>query len=421
MHFIKNFDNLAKTNQRKIVLSLIETAFSAIKPSNVLQKEFTTKNSLLDIKGEKLDLKSFNRIFLLGFGKGSAGIAKVISKSLGSYLTAGFVIDNVPETFAKIHFTLGTHPLPSADNLAFTKTVLENIKNLTSKDLVLVVICGGGSALFEYPYAASLEKLNKINHDLINSGATIKEINVIRKHLSNVKGGGLAKHFYPAKVRSLIFSDVPGNDISVIASGPTAQDSSTLKDVEVVLQKYNLNIPKNLFHETQKDAKYFQNVKNIIMLSNLTALIAMHSHAESLGFKPRIYSDKIQGDAKTLGQKLVNEVKPHEILLVGGETTIHVTGKGHGGRNQTLVTASLPYLGEDITFASFDSDGVDFYEFAGGIGDYLTLQKAQEEKLDPSTYLSDDNTYEFLHQVGDGIKTGKLESNVSDLMVILRK
>lgn len=412
MAIIKNFDSLAISPERKIVLELIESALSSIQPEKVLTDNFFSIE----------EFGKYKRIFLIGFGKGSALISKIIESKLGDKLTEGYDIDNVEQKFTKIHFTLGTHPLPSQANLDFTKDVLENIKDLTEEDLVYVVICGGGSALFELPHKASLGELNDINHLLLNSGANIAEINAIRKHMSSVKGGGLAKHLYPAHVKSLIFSDVPGNDLSVIASGPTSLDTTTTTDAEEVLKKYKLPEKfKDLFQETDKDQKYFDNVENIIVTSNLTALNTMKKKAEELGIQARIYSDKVQGDARELGKKLIDEARSGEIMLTGGESTVRITGHGKGGRNQTLVAASLPFVDENTIIVSFDSDGMDFYGFAGAIGDSLTNKKSQERKLDPNEFLRKDDTYDFFDTVGDGINTGKLESNVSDLMIVYKK
>lgn len=421
MGFIKNYDILAKTPERKLILDLIEEAFRSIQPKQAFSNQFTLMNSQLTIQKSVTDLDQVDRVFVIAFGKGSGEIARIIEKTLGDRLIDGYVIDNVEQSFEKLQFTLGTHPLPSQQNLDFTNTVLTNIHDLTEKDLVLVVICGGGSALFEAPFAASLTQLEQINTDLLHSGATISEMNVIRKHLSKVKGGGLAKHLYPAMVKSLLFSDVPGNDMSVIASGPTTKDTTTSMDLQNVLEKYHLSIPQELFTELPADDRYFQHVEHIIMVSNQTALTAMQQIAESRGKKVTVFSDKFQGDAKEVGKELIEKTPSGEILLVGGETTLHVKGSGKGGRNQTLVTAALPYVGEDVTIASFDSDGVDFYEYAGAIGDQMTVQTAKELDLDPQTYLENDDTYTFLQQVGDGIDTGKLESNVSDLMIVLKK
>jgi len=425
MHLIKNFDSLATSPQRKICLQLIETGLESIQPKKIVQKNLSYTNSILKIQDNEFYLKEFNRIFLLGFGKGSSGISKYIEKMLGKLLTKGYVIDIEQEKFANIKFTQGTHPLPSKTNLLFTKEVLGNFNNLTQKDLAIIVIAGGGSALFVEPYKISLEKLIEINKALLNSGANIQEMNIVRKHLSKVKGGGLAKKFYPAKVVSLIASDVPGNDLSVIASGTTVKDPSTKGDAFEILKKYNLweqlNLAKDDFLETPKEDKYFKNVSNILILSNKTALLAMQQKAKELGFKTIIYSDRLQGEAKLVGKNLIEKTPPHTVLLVGGETTVKVTGHGAGGRNQEVVLGALSNIPNDAVIASCASDGWDNSSFAGAIGDNATIKKAKKLKLNPQKFLDINDSFRFFEKVEDGIITGHLPSNVSDLMIVIRK
>ncbi len=402
MPLIKNYSQLATSPKRKIVLDLMEAGLDSIRPEKIVTPELINS----------LGATEYSQVFLIGIGKGSGQVAKILERNI--VFTDGYVIDNVVTTFDRLKFTLGTHPLPSQQNLDFTKTVLENISNLTPNDLVLVAICGGGSAMFEYPKSISLTKLNLVSEQLLTSRATIQEINSIRKHLSVVKGGKLAQHLYPAKVISLIFSDVPGNDLSTIASGPTVINQSTIDDALQIIKKYDLDLGETDLAQTPVDRIFFDAVTNKLVLSNLTALKAMKDRAESLGCVAKIYSDKFQGDAKTAGAELLMAAESGEITLVGGETTLKVSGTGHGGRNQTLVLGALKHLAGDQVIASFDSDGIDNYVFAGAIGDRTTLEKG----LDPDSFLAQDNSYEFFRQVGDGIETGKLESNVSDLMII---
>ncbi len=424
MPLIGNFKNLSTSPQREIVLKIIESGLESIRPRKALETNFILNGSKLKISNQEFDLKKFNRVFLIGFGKGSAGISKIIENTLKDFLTTGYVIDNVFQKFSKINFTLGSHPLPSQENIEFTENVLEKISNLTEKDLVLVVICGGGSAMFEAPFKIDFQTLTKISKSLLLSGATISEMNVIRKHLSRVKGGQLAKHLYPATVASLIFSDVLGSELSTIASGPTVQDPTTLNDALEIIKKYDIQksveIPLDWLTELPIDEKYFRNVNNIIIISNKTALLAMKDRANSLGFETDLYSDRLQGDAKLIGKQLIQVAKPGRILLAGGETTLKALGNGRGGRNQTLVLAALPFITNTTVIASFDTDGVDFYHFAGAIGDETTIEKSEKLKLDREKYLSDDNSYEFFEKTGDGIFTGKLESNVSDLIVVFK-
>ena len=424
MGLIANSGQLSLTPQREVVIKLIEAGLESIQPKKILRESFSVHGFSLTVKDREFNLKDYNRVFLIGFGKGSGGISKIIEKDLGEFLTGGYVIDNVEQKFSKINFTKGTHPLPSQENINFTVNALSNIKNLSEKDLVLVVICGGGSAMFEDPYKVDLKTLIKISNLLLKSGATISEMNVIRKHLSKVKGGGLAKHLYPATVASLIFSDVPGSDLSTIASGPTFKDLSTTEQAFEIIEKYgiskNLDINKDWFTNLPNEEKYFKNVYNLIIVENKTALLAMRQKAKSLGFETDLYSDRLQGDAKFIGKFLIEKAKKGRILLAGGETTLKVRGGGRGGRNQTVVLASLPFIDKNTVIASFDSDGVDFYYFAGAIGDKKTLEKSDKLKLDQREYLSNDNSYGFFEKVGDGILTGKLESNVSDLMLVFK-
>ncbi|HEX7042090.1 MAG TPA: DUF4147 domain-containing protein [Patescibacteria group bacterium] len=422
MGIIKNYDTLNSNENRKIALELIETAFSSLTPQEIF-KNFLFEDNKLKILEEEFDLSNFDRVFLVGFGKGSAEMSRIIEEKLGDRLTVGYDIDVVDETpFKKIEYTKGTHPLPSQENFDYTAKVIEKLTGLTEKDFVIVVTCGGGSALFEKPNTFSLEEMQKMNKGLLECGATISEMNTIRKHVSQVKGGGLAKILYPASVVNIIFSDVPGNDLSVIASAPLVKDPTTIEEAKEVIKKYNLTIPtESDLVERPKEDKYFEKVKNILMLSNLTAINAMAKKAEELGFTPRTLTDRLQGDARVTGEKLINETHSGEILLAGGETTMKVVGRGLGGRNQALALFSLPFLDENTLLVSFSTDGWDFYWFAGAMVDKDTKKKIKEMNIDVNEYLDDDNSYGLLERIGDGIRTGKQESNVSDLYIVIKR
>jgi len=424
--FIKNFDKLATTPQRKIVLEIVEEALSSIQTENVLNKNFTVLNNKLSIKDKIFDLSNFQRVFLIGFGKGSAKNSKFIEDKIENYLTEGYVIDTTPEDFQKIKFTQGTHPLPSAQNVEFTDNVINRFKtfNLTEKDLVLVVVCGGGSAMFVHPYKISLDEKIKVGKALLESGTDIIEMNTIRQHLSTVKGGSLAEILYPAHIASVIFSDVPGNNLSYIASGPTVKNDTSIDDAINLLKKYNLmdklGLTREDFSENPKEDKYFEKVSNILILSNQTALDAMKKKAEEFGINTLIYSDKFQGEAKITGQELIQKTAPNSILLVGGETTVRVTGQGEGGRNQEVILGALSFIDEKTIICSFDSDGWDNSLFAGAIGDFKTLEKARELTLNPKDFLDTNNSLAFFEKAGGGIETGRLPSNVSDLIIVYK-
>lgn len=377
MGFIKNYNELAKTPERKIILDLLETGISAIQPEKILNK-FSVSN-----------INNYENIYLIGFGKGSARISKIIEQKLGDKLKEGYVIDVTGEEFKRIQMTIGTHPLPSQINLDFTKKIVDRFGGKVSeKDLIIVVVTGGGSALFELPIeGVTLEQLIEKNNELLKSGLTITQMNEERKKISKVKGGKLAGLLKPAKVLGLIFSDVPGNDLSIVASGPTV-DGFT---------------------------------ENILMLSNETALDAIKDKALSMGYNVQT-SNGIEGEAKVLGKSLIENSPSHTVIAAGGETTVKVNNpNGKGGRNQELVLGVVESLGNQITIASFDSDGWDNTEFGGAIGDFKTLEKAKELNLNMQEYLSQNNSFEFFQKTGDGILTGRLPTNIADLIIILKK
>lgn len=424
--FIKNFAQLAKTSERKIVLELVEAAFSSIQPEEVFKDKIQRHGNILEIDGKEFDLNLYDRVSLIGFGKGSAGNSVLLAKLIKDRLTKGYVIDTETEKFENIEFTKGTHPLPSEENYEFTKKVVEKFSNLTERDLVFIVVCGGGSAMFVHPHGITLEKKIEVGKALLKSGATISQMNAVRKHLSDVKGGGLAEIMYPATIVSLIYSDVPGNDLSTIASGPTVEDPTTIKDALKIITTFEIDkkmdLPMGALIEKPHDKKFFKNVHNIIVLSNETALHAMLEKARELGHHAKIFSDRFEGEAKFAGKKLISEAHHNSILLIGGETTVKVgKNSGEGGRNQELVMGALPHVGRDITICSFDSDGWDNSENAGAIGDFKTLETEHAKKIDPDKFLESDSSLDFFEKTGDGIKTGRLPSNVSDLMIVLRK
>lgn len=419
MALIKNFESLSKTHERKVVLEVIEAGLTSIQPEHYLPRSVWVDGSRLSVPGYHLNLDEFKSVRLLAFGKGSAAIARVLEGILGYRLTSGDVIDTTPENFEKITFHPGSHPLPTSEGIEETKKILSGLEKLSEKDLVIVVTCGGGSAMFEFPASLSAEDLAAVNETLLRSGADIASMNTIRKHLSLVKGGGLAKMLYPATIINLVVSDVPGNDMSSVASGPAIKDRTTASHAEELAKKYGL--PETEFVETPKDEKYFKKVKSVSLLTNKTALAAMQEKAGELGFQSSIYSENLQGEAKSAGQGLIKSVQPRSILLAGGETTVTVGGDGQGGRNQELAAGALAELDPEVTLASFDSDGWDNSPYAGAVVDYLTVEKTAQLGLDPTRFLSENNTYSFFQKVEDGIDTGRLPANVSDLMVVLRK
>jgi glycerate-2-kinase len=463
---IKNFKSLALSKERRIALEIVKAGLSALDYEKIDFEQYLYQHELARILTRNNTNKN---IYLIGFGKGSAKIADILRKKVKfkeiyvidveptdkhGFKTdkRGYKINKNPQKSvydpheSVVVYFKGTHPLPSRKNFLFTKKITERFQGKLKKDdLVIVLVCGGGSAMLVYPNIP-LKKYIQVNQELLKSGANIYEMNTIRKHLDLVKGGGLLKILYPAKVISFIFSDVPGNDLSFIASGPTVKDKTKIATALRIIKKYKLkSVKKEDLIETPKEEKYFKNVKNILALSNLTALKAMKEKAESLGLKAKILTDNLKGDVKNVAKFLFQEIKKskEKILIAGGETTVKVKGKGKGGRNQELVLWFLKYTDlygsktdntdnknprssaldprkSAYVIISLNSDGWDNTEFAGAIGDKITLEKSEKLKLNIDKFLENNNSFHFFKKTKDGIITGRLPVNVADLIILYR-
>ena len=434
---ITNFKNLARNPLRKKALLIAEAGYQAIDITKTVNQKIKLKNNKLSIFGamtrhsiEKrldLDLDNYKKIFLVGIGKGSALTCASLAKILGKKLSDGIALDvqKPKSSFLIPHFSFlaGTHPLPSQKNVKATQKIVKLVKNLKKDDLLINFICGGGSAL-ACSSQKELKDLILVTKLLTKSGANILELNTVRKHLSEIKGGGLAKIAYPATVVSLIASDVIGNDLSMVASGPTAFDKTTKKDAEKVLKKYNLSPKRFSLKEAPNERKYFKKVKNILFVCNQDAVLAMNKKAKKLGFKPKIYSLAVKGEARRALLPMIEKVKAREALLAAGETTVNLDNRpiGKGGRNMEAVLGALTQLKtKNLVLLSFASDGRDNTEAAGAIGDFFTLEKAKKLKLEPEEFLNQNNSFNFFKKTGDLIFTKSKSFNVSDLMIILKQ
>ncbi len=422
MSLIQNKKELLSANSelRSDAFAILEAGLEAINTEKILREKITMHDGAFCMEGMGFQCSFYERIFFIGIGKCAFEGARVIESILGESLTDGIVLDVKTGILKRIKSYAGTHPYPSEANMNVTRQILSMVQGVTERDLVLVLISGGGSSLLCLPHEINCESLVKITEELTQKGADIYELNTVRKHLSEVQGGGLAKMLYPAQVVSLIFSDVIGNDISVIASGPTVKDQTTYEDAQKVLEKYQLKIPNLL--ETPKEDKYFNQIKNFLIASNIDALEAMRKKADSMGYTAKIESATLSGSAPDVGRELAAiEMETKVCLLFGGETTVKVVGGGKGGRNQELALAALPYLKNDTVLLAAASDGWDNTDHAGAIVDADTLFKAQSLGFLPQKYSADNNSYKFFEEVGGAICTGRLESNVSDLCIILSR
>lgn len=434
MTIIKNIDSLATTNLRRDALAITESALKAIKTSEVIARSVSLEDSVLRVKSNSYDLSEYNQVHLLGIGKCAIEAAQAMESLLGDRLSGGIVYGTKAEEkcpFIKLECLQGTHPLPSEENVKASESVIEYVdREVEGGDLVLVIISGGGSTLLclpKPPHTCFAER--DIVERLMHSGASIEETNTVRKHLSRLRGGNLAAHIYPAKTVSLIFSDVPGDDISFIASGPTVFDQTTKKDARDVLDKYQVVIKmddkKIGLIETPKDQDKFSSVENHLVLSNQDALKTMKAEAEKLGYRAEIITSTLRGEAHQVGKEVASRLKtekPKTCLLYGGETTVTVKNQaGKGGRNQELALASLQKIGEGELITAMASDGRDNCEVAGAIADVEIKKQARKLDLKIDNYLARHDSFNFFAQAGGQLVIGATGSNVSDLVIALRE
>ncbi len=417
---IKNIEKLGVSEERKKLLEILDYGLECTRPKEAVKRSLSLQGDYLFIQGVNFDLTKFKSICVIGIGKSSGQACEALEEILGEKLSFGYCIDVVPASLRTIALTIGEHKTLVKRNFSFSNAVVSSLRNLEKDDLVIAIISGGGSALFSYPYDSEHIVGRFLFEKLTQQGAKIQEINTVRKHLSLVKGGGLAKIVYPATLIGLIFSDVPGDDISFVASGPTVKDQTTVKDAMAILDKYNIN-EKIEFIETPKDDKYFERVFNFLVCSNGITLTAMKKKAEDLGLKARIWRRDFEADADLAAKILLDETEPGELLLAGGETTVRIRGGGVGGRNQQLVLSALKVIKVGEIVISCASDGYDNSDAAGAIADYITLEKANQLNLDIQSYISNNDSFNFFSKTGDQIISGLTGINISDLFLIYKK
>lgn len=370
------------------------------------------------------------RTVLIAAGKAAWQMAKAAGNILGENCT-GIVITkygHVRGELPGIECYEAGHPVPDENGIHATRKAMELVADLDKKDQVVFLLSGGGSALFEKPLVP-LEELQDITGQLLACGADIVEINTIRKRLSAVKGGRFAQRCAPARVYSIILSDILGDPIDMIASGPTYPDSSTCWQVQKVVEKYHLKLSaeaeKLLRIETPKK---LDNSKVTVTGSVRELCTAAGRAAEKLGYEPVFLTDQLSCEAREAGRFLAAVLKSYQrdgrklAFLAGGETVVHVTGMGKGGRNQELAFAAAAGIDgmEHAAVFSFGSDGTDGpTDAAGGYVDGSSMQKLWELGIDPDETLRENNTYPVLKKIGGLLVTGPTGTNVNDVAVAL--
>ena len=452
---ISNRDQIIANGSNKVLLSLrtdameiLEYVLVAIDPCEAVLRALKVENGVLLAGSSSFPVDEIDKIIVVGGGKAGAAMVSAVESVLDDRVSGGAV--NIPHgsdaESGRVQLNGASHPIPDGDGVTGVDQMLKLVSGLSENDLVISVISGGGSALMPYPAeGVDLSDLQQVTQRLLLAGATINEINAVRKHLSAFKGGHLARACHPAQIVSLILSDVIGDPLDAIASGPTAPDSTTFKDAVSVLKKYGQwdgspeGVKKRLeagvrgdVEETPKlNDPLFERVTNIVVANNGVACEAAMSKTEELGYLPLVLTTYMEGEAREVGTLiggLVKEValnnrpvEPPAALILGGETTVTVKGTGRGGRNLELaLSAAISIGGMDCLVTSFATDGADGSSgTAGAVVDGNTIKRSKKMKLDPEACLADNDSGAFFESLGDSIITGLTGTNVNDVVVIL--
>ncbi len=429
------------------IQEIFHAAVAAVQPTVFMPKTVVFRGDTIYIAGTPFPVHE--KVIVIGAGKAAAAMAQELEAVLLPHVPIqGTVVTKYDHglPLQQLQLLEAGHPVPDANSVQATQQILAMVNNLGQKDLVIFLLSGGASALLaDVPEGCTLEEIQDLFQQLLHSGADISEMNTIRKHLSSVKGGQLAKHIYPATLCTIILSDVPGDQLEVIGSGPGVPDPTTFEDTVAILKKYHLtdkipatvltHIRKGLSGEVPETAKTgdpaFKNVHNFLTGTNAIALEAAAAKAKSLGYEVILNKECATGEARTIGQQLIQKAltfdQHHPVcLLQGGETTVTIRGNGKGGRNQELALAAaleLEQAGEKaahITLLSGGTDGTDGpTDAAGAIADAYTLQRSKALQLNAAAYLDNNDAYHFFKQTDRLLITGPTHTNVMDIQIVL--
>ncbi|MDQ1280597.1 MAG: glycerate 2-kinase [Thermoproteota archaeon] len=448
---IENGANKLDAEARKVALLTLESALSAVNPRNLVSEKVRFEGNVLEVGGFRLNLDDYSRILVVGGGKASGRMAEALEEKIGKRIEAGIlnILKGTSNEYKTgiIELNEASHPIPDEGGLRGVEKIKKLLSTVDKKTLVVCLISGGGSAILPSPQRGiSLEEKQQTTSLLLKSGATIDEINVIRKHISAIKGGRLAAMAYPATLLCLLLSDVVGDPLPTIASGPTVPDPSTFQDSIEVLKRYDIwqEVPETVRRyltggveginpESPKPGDpCFSKVHNIILGNNRVALEAAEKKAVELGLNHLIISSYIEGEARHIGTvfaAIAKEINTADrplarsgIVLAGGETTVTVSGSGKGGRNQEIALSASLRLDNlrGVALASIGTDGLDgSSDAAGAIIDGSTLKRALEAGIDPRRYLGENDSYHFFKALNDTILTGPTGTNVNDIIVLV--
>jgi hydroxypyruvate reductase len=428
-------------------IQILKAAIKSVQPAVLISKHVSLADNILTVSDHTFDLDELDNILVIGAGKASAAMAAELERILGNKITAGFIVTKYEHSLPLniIDCLEAGHPVPDQNSVLATKKMTAILENSSEKSLVICLISGGASALLtDPPPGSTLEDLQQLSRLLLESGATIHEINTVRKHLSLIKGGQLLRHTHKATVISLILSDVIGDPLDVIASGPTVPDTSTFTDAWNILDKYLLikKIPVSIKNWLQSGMEgvhpdtpkqgdpLFNNVFNHLIGTNSVALQAASDKAKELGYHSSVITDRMMGEAKEKAVEFTENCLHYRgplpaCVLMGGETTVTLTGNGIGGRNQEFALAALSVLGKHPITAgkmpvilSAGTDGTDGpTEADGAFADEAVIIQAKKLGLDPELFLENNDSYHFFKNAGGHIITGPTQTNVMDIVI----
>jgi len=435
-------------NNREIAEHIFLAGIKGVLPGKIINDLFSLKGSLLKIGYLSYDLEKIRNIYVIGAGKASAAIAHYVENILGDRITEGHIVTKYGFfcKLNKITVTEAGHPVPDENSFRATEEIIRISDKAAENDLVICLWSGGGSTLLaDCPESSSPHEVMFFNEMLVRCGAEISEMNIIRKHLSKVKGGQLLRHICPAASVSIFLSDVIGDPLDIIASGPTVPDNSTFAEALKILENYHLknDIPAGLLNYLEEGAggkrpetlkqndDVFLKSATILAANNKTALQSAKAEAENLEFTTFIVTNELAGDTGQACSYIIDSIFKYKnnsalqkpvCLLFGGETTVKVTGNGAGGRNQHLaLNAALKIQNiPGITLLSGGTDGNDGNtEMAGAVVDSETLHYALSMNVDPGSYLKEFDSYHFFNSIDRSIFTGPTMTNVMDMVVVI--
>lgn len=445
---IENGSDRPTRRARRLLVETLEFVLTSVDPHRLVSQGVRRKGEKLLVDREIIRLNHYDSIFVAGAGKASGAMAEALEEILGDRLEGGVVVipsGQKPPRLSRVRPAVAPHPIPDESSVRAAKGLVNLVQELGERDLLICTISGGGSALLSLPAGPlTIEDKGRVAQLLMNAGATIVELNTVRKHLSAIKGGWLAKHSSTGRILGLLISDVVEDRLDTIASGPISPDSTTFSDAIGILKKYNVwdSIPstavdvlcngaQGAIPETPKAGDpCFRKVSHHILGNNRTACTSAQRYLRSKGINTKILSSSVTGEARYLGSfvgSLAREIvtldepfrKPCAFVL-GGETTVTVTGSGRGGRNQECMMTCAREIRNlrGAAVASIGTDGIDgTTDAAGAVVDGMTLSRSESLNLELDELLVQNDSYRFFQPLKDLVMTGRTNTNVNDVAV----